>query len=191
MATVSRYTGQQEDHTITVISCRSDACHKLFQTWSHVTVPFVACVPQILLLDEATSALDAASEAVVTQALNELATGNKPKLSSSTHSSSMPARSSLSNSSASSIHAAAAAAGAGSEGPSGRTTIIVAHRLTTITAADTIAVMSPGGKLLEIGSPAELLASGAKGHYAQMVMQQNHATPLAAAAASLHRTPRP
>jgi ABC-type multidrug transport system fused ATPase/permease subunit len=150
-------------------------------------------VSQILLLDEATSALDAASEAVVTQALNELATGNKPKLSSSAHSSSMPGRSSLANSSASSIHAAAAAAAGsytGFEVPSGRTTIIVAHRLTTITAADTIAVMSPGGKLLEIGSPAELMASGANGHYAQMVMQQNHATPLAAAAASLNTTPR-
>ncbi len=138
-------------------------------------------LPQILLLDEATSALDAASEAIVSQALNDLATGSKPKLStpSSPQASAIPAHNSLG--SASSLHAAAAAAAA----PTGRTTIIVAHRLATITAADTIAVMSPGGKLLELGSPAQLLGRGGRGHYAQMVMQQNHATPLAAAAASL------
>lgn len=126
-------------------------------------------LPQILLLDEATSALDAASEAIVSQALTELATGGKPKLST-------PSSPQSSNRSVSSLQAAT---------PAGRTTIIVAHRLATITAADTIAVMSPGGKLLELGSPSQLLGRGGKGHYAQMVMQQHHATPLEAAAASL------
>lgn len=140
---------------------------------------------QILLLDEATSALDAASEAIVSQALNDLATGGRSKLSTPPVSM-LPAHNSLGSGSASSIQAAAAAAAAaGVAVPTGRTTIIVAHRLATITAADTIAVMSPGGKLLELGSPAQLLGSGGKGHYAQMVMQQHHATPLATAAASL------
>jgi ABC-type multidrug transport system fused ATPase/permease subunit len=152
---------------------------------------------QILLLDEATSALDAASEAIVTRALNELASGSKPKLSTpppapNTHSSSskVPCRITLGNSAFTSPAAAAAATAAAAAGTaagarSGRTTIIVAHRLATVTAADTIAVMSTGGKLLEMGSPAQLMSSGAKGHYAQMVMQQQHATPLAAAAAAL------
>lgn len=142
---------------------------------------------QILLLDEATSALDAASEAIVTQALNELASGSKPRLSTlpqpslSAKSSSSSYTSASSSSSRSSSRSAAAAR----TKRTGRTTIIVAHRLATVTAADTIAVMSPGGKLLEMGSPVQLLGSGGKGHYAQMVMQQNHATPLAAAAAAL------
>jgi energy-coupling factor transporter ATP-binding protein EcfA2 len=146
---------------------------------------------QILLLDEATSALDAASEAIVTQALNELASGSKPKLSAptspaptadTTSSGTQPApsgiaplRDSFGNPmQAYSLQAAATAAASWEvAAPTGRTTIIVAHRLTTVTAADTIAVMSPGGKLLEMGSPAQLLGSGGKGHYAQMVMQQS------------------
>lgn len=148
---------------------------------------------QILLLDEATSALDAASEAIVTRALNDLASGSKPKLSTpppaTTHSSKVPCRITLGNSAftttAAAAAAATAAAGTAAGARTGRTTIIVAHRLATVTAADTIAVMSTGGKLLEMGSPAQLMSSGAKGHYAQMVMQQNHATPLAAAAAAL------
>lgn len=157
---------------------------------------------QILLLDEATSALDAASEAIVTQALNDLASGSKPKLSTPTSptptarnatqpapSGNAPLRDSFGNPMhAYSLQAATAAAAVReAAAPTGRTTIIVAHRLATVTAADTIVVMSPGGKLLEMGSPAQLLGSGGKGHYAQMVMQQNYATPLAAAAASLQQ----
>lgn len=140
---------------------------------------------QILLLDEATSALDAASEAIVTQALNDLARGGKAKSSgllASAGSSTPLGRKSLGGCSASSLEKTTSSAL-----PCGRTTIIVAHRLTTITAADTIAVLSPGGKVLELGSPAELLGNGPEGHYAQMVMQQHHATPLVAAAAALHR----
>jgi ABC-type multidrug transport system fused ATPase/permease subunit len=152
---------------------------------------------QILLLDEATSALDAASEAIVTQALNELAAGSKHKLSAPTATSTpsgtqpapsgiAPLRDSFGNRmQAYSLQTAAAACDVAA--PTGRTTIIVAHRLATVTAADTIAVMSTGGKLLEMGSPAQLLGSGGKGHYAQMVMQQSYATPLAAAAAVLQQ----
>ncbi len=44
----------------------------------------------------------------------------------------------------------------------GRTTIIIAHRLSTVYSADTIAVIK-GGKVLESGSHSELLAS--KGLY--------------------------
>jgi len=46
-----------------------------------------------------------------------------------------------------------------------RTTIVIAHRLTTIESADRIAVLD-GGRLLEIGTHSELMA--AAGHYAQM-----------------------
>ncbi|WP_131669097.1 lipid A export permease/ATP-binding protein MsbA [Psychrobacter pygoscelis] len=46
-----------------------------------------------------------------------------------------------------------------------RTTIVIAHRLTTIESADRIAVLD-GGQLLEIGTHNELMA--ANGHYSQM-----------------------
>jgi ATP-binding cassette subfamily B protein len=47
----------------------------------------------------------------------------------------------------------------------GRSTVLVAHRLSTAAQADRIAVIE-GGRLAELGSPAELLAGG--GRYAAM-----------------------
>jgi len=51
----------------------------------------------------------------------------------------------------------------------GRTTLIVAHRLSTVAAADCIAVVQ-GGVVVEVGTHAELLAGG--GVYAQLVADQ-------------------
>lgn len=49
--------------------------------------------------------------------------------------------------------------------PQGRTTLVIAHRLSTVQGADHIAVLE-GGRIVEFGSPAELLATG--GRYARM-----------------------
>jgi len=46
-----------------------------------------------------------------------------------------------------------------------RTTVVIAHRLTTIESADRIAVLD-GGQIVEIGTHSELMQM--KGHYAQM-----------------------
>ena len=51
----------------------------------------------------------------------------------------------------------------------GRTTLVIAHRLSTVDNADRIAVMS-GGRIIEEGSPAELLARG--GEYANLCRLQ-------------------
>jgi ATP-binding cassette, subfamily B, bacterial len=48
----------------------------------------------------------------------------------------------------------------------GRTTIVIAHRLSTVRDADQIAVLD-GGAVVELGTHAELLAAG--GRYAQLV----------------------
>ncbi len=51
----------------------------------------------------------------------------------------------------------------------GRTTVVIAHRLSTVIAADTIYVMD-GGKVIESGTHAELLAKG--GAYARLYAVQ-------------------
>ena len=79
----------------------------------------------ILLMDEATSALDAASEALVTEALDRLAQG--------------------------------------------RTTLVIAHRLSTVQGADRIVVMD-AGQVVDQGTHAALLARG--GLYADLCRLQ-------------------
>lgn len=56
----------------------------------------------------------------------------------------------------------------------GRTTVVVAHRLSTIQHADIIAVLQEG-RVVEVGSHAELVKKG--GTYATLVKLQRH-TPL-------------
>ncbi|MEO6264941.1 MAG: ABC transporter ATP-binding protein/permease [Luteimonas sp.] len=65
----------------------------------------------------------------------------------------------------------------------GRTTLVIAHRLSTVMDADEILVMD-SGRIVERGSHAQLLAR--QGHYTQMwrLQQQQRTVELAAAAAS-------
>jgi len=53
---------------------------------------------------------------------------------------------------------------------SGRTSLVVAHRLSTVETADRIVVLGEG-RIIEEGSPAELLRNP-EGHFAQMVAAQ-------------------
>jgi ABC-type multidrug transport system fused ATPase/permease subunit len=163
--------------------------------------------PRILLLDEATSALDAASEAVVTKALNELAAGTSAvehhheaaaaavlpppwrAVVLAADSSSSCGSSSDGSSSGSPACVVRGSCGNARSSSSARrrTTIIVAHRLATVAAADRVAVMAPGGCIVEQGSPAELMQLGPQGHYAQLVLQQVEPSGAAAAVpATLH-----
>lgn len=79
----------------------------------------------VLLMDEATSALDAASEVLVTEALDRLSVG--------------------------------------------RTTLVIAHRLSTVQGADSIVVMD-GGRAVDQGSHRDLIARG--GLYADLCRLQ-------------------
>eukprot|EP01018_Ginkgo_biloba_P034173 Gb_33057 [translate_table: standard] len=54
---------------------------------------------------------------------------------------------------------------------SGRTTVVVAHRLSTIRKVDTIAVLSQGN-IVEMGSHEELIAKGEQGAYFSLVKLQ-------------------
>jgi ATP-binding cassette, subfamily B, heavy metal transporter len=64
----------------------------------------------------------------------------------------------------------------------GRTTLVIAHRLSTVMNADQILVLD-AGRIVERGTHAQLLAAG--GHYAQMwrLQQQERQQPAAVAAA--------
>ena len=53
----------------------------------------------------------------------------------------------------------------------GRTSIVIAHRLSTVQTADQIAVVD-GGRVVELGTHSELLAAG--GAYAQLYRRQPH-----------------
>ena len=55
----------------------------------------------------------------------------------------------------------------------GRTTVVVAHRLSTIFNCNTIAVLQ-GGTIVESGSHAELMTKGDKGIYFNLVKLQHH-----------------
>ncbi len=47
----------------------------------------------------------------------------------------------------------------------GRTTILIAHRLSTVAEADQIAIIE-GGRVVEVGPPDDLIASG--GRFAEL-----------------------
>lgn len=53
----------------------------------------------------------------------------------------------------------------------GRTSVVVAHRLSTVAKADLISVIEKG-KVAEVGSNSELLAMGHKGAYSSLVRLQ-------------------
>jgi len=85
--------------------------------------------PKVLVLDEATSALDTVTEALVQQALDELAVG--------------------------------------------RTTLLIAHRLSTVMRADHIVVLEDG-KIAEAGTFDELVSLG--GRFAWLVQNSELAS---------------
>ncbi|KOG36111.1 ABC transporter ATP-binding protein [Streptomyces resistomycificus] len=94
--------------------------------------------PDVLLLDEATAALDLATEAQVNQATDRIA-GRRSALAESD--------------------------GGPATSRGARTTLIVAHRLTTAARADRVVLMDQG-RIAEDGTHDELLARG--GRYAEL-----------------------
>lgn len=98
--------------------------------------------PQILILDEATSNLDSESEQLIQQSLDELMHG----------------------------HDEATLEPNGQH--HGRTTFVIAHRLSTVSQADLILVMD-AGRIVEQGTHEDLLAR--QGLYYEMVARQRDA----------------
>ena len=62
-------------------------------------------------------------------------------------------------------------AGGAGTGASARTTVMVAHRLSTVPGADTIEVVEEG-RVVEKGSHSQLLAQNSEGSYARMIQLQ-------------------
>lgn len=97
--------------------------------------------PAVLILDEATSSLDIPSERLVQAGLQELL-------------------GTVGAESGDGTKGGAAATGAGA-GATGRTALIIAHRLSTVVMADRVLVVH-NGRIVEDGSPAELIAGGGR-----------------------------
>ena len=74
------------------------------------------------------------------------------------------------------------ARGSGSGGGGKRTTLVVAHRLSTIKNADVIVVLGKGGKILEKGSFANLMARP-DGAFRRLADAQAHSSEAPEAAA--------
>lgn len=118
--------------------------------------------PRVLLLDEATSALDASSERVVQARLLYR------YLRLNGHRAVQPGR----RSAGCEAHRRRfCVQDALEKSMRGRTSIVIAHRLTTIRSADKIAVVQRGS-VLEEGSHDELMAKGREGAYAQLARAQ-------------------
>lgn len=91
--------------------------------------------PAVLILDEATSSLDIPSERMVQAGLTRLLAGGRPGNP------------------------------AANGGGTGRTALIIAHRLSTVQTADRVLVVQEG-RIVEDGSPADLISGG--GRYARL-----------------------
>jgi ATP-binding cassette subfamily B protein len=105
--------------------------------------------PAVLILDEATSSLDIPSERLVQAGLAKLLEGGRAGGSRRADSVGSPR--------AGGSHAADSPAAGGS----GRTALIIAHRLSTVETADRVLVVQEG-RIVEDGSPAQLIGDGGR-----------------------------